>query len=334
MLALACNGSGAVPNIYLPLCTKGHSCLIAEFYLRKTVGIINPVCKCGNAAGAVLNLSPAEHQNIIGSAVIIKRIGPDLLIFGSAMHIVGEKEGFLGPQIPSSQGRKHIPIFPKFYGSQEIGAVGGGFIIKQGGFYKDAVGEHIDVFAERKHFGTGIITAFYTLYNLPLAIAHRRPIGKISQRILGIIVKIMRAEGVVLAVFQLNHPAAALNEVFIYQINHPFAGENGFVLHHLHIAPGIYHLFLNLPNGRVADKIGAIVHKGSVDGAARIASLVLNQFYLLGLDKTYKAVLLLVILSRKIHGGKRRDDKNYCLIFEAHPLREKSHSPKRGSIII
>ena len=138
------------------------------------------------------------------------------------------------------------------------------------------------------------------------------------------------------AVFQLHHPAAAHDQVVVHEVVHLLAGEDGLVLNDLHVAGGIEHALLDVVEGGVADEVGAVVQEGGVEAAPVRPAVLVQQLYVGGLDKAHEAVFLLFFLGRKTgaRAQEGKGQKNYFLTFCAHPLREKSQSPKSGSMMM
>ena len=251
------------------------------------------------------------------------------------MHLPGKEERLFRAQVPSPAGRHHVPVFPEIYGSVEHGPVRRGLVVQDLCPDEDAVGVHVHVVDEREYLRPRIVSAFGAFDYLPFAVAHGASFRECRDGVPGVVVEEMGAEGVVLAVFKLDYAAAALHKVFLHQVIHLLAGEDGLVLHHLHVAPGVDDLLVHMPDGRIADKVCAVVHEGGVDGAPRGVPVHFHQLQFPGLDEAHEAVLLPAVLGRSRRAGQHQGrQQDYFLTFEAHPLREKSQLPKRGSMIM
>ena len=212
------------------------------------------------------------------------------------MHATGEEEGFRRPQVPSAAGGEHVAVFPEVYGFQEVGPVERRFVVEQRGTHEYAVGVHVHGPLEGEDLSLGVVGAVVALDDLTFRIAHGGAVAEIGHRVAGVVVQIMRAKGVVLVVFELHHSPAALHQVLVDEVVHLVGREDGTFLDDLHVAFGVDHLVVHVPQGGIADEVSAVVHEGGVDALAVGAAAFLDEFQGLGLDETNQAVPLLPVL--------------------------------------
>ncbi len=78
------------------------------------------------------------------------------------------------------------------------------------------------------------------------------------------------------------------------------------------------------------------MQEGGVETAAVRPAVLVQELHVGGFDKAHETVFLLFFLGRKTgtRAQEGKGQKNYFLTFCAHPLREKSQSPKSGSMIM
>ena len=250
------------------------------------------------------------------------------------MHAAGEEEGFRRPQVPAAAGGEHVAVFPEVYGFQEVCTVERRFIVEQRGTHEDAVGVHIHGPLEGEDLRFGVVRAVVALDDLTFRIAHGGAVAEVGHRVASVVVQEMRAEGVVLVVFELHHSPAALHQVLVDEVVHLVGREDGALLDDLHVAFGVDHPVVHAPQGGVADEVGAVVHECGVHALAVGAAALFDEFQGLGLDETHQAVPLLPVLGSERQRARKQQREGYRLTFEAHPAREKSQSPKSGSITI
>ena len=250
------------------------------------------------------------------------------------MHHAVEEEGLLQALVPSAVGRKHVVVLPEIYLLREHRAAISGFIVDAVAFDEDGVREHVHIVLELEESLLGIVGAVRTLDYLPVLVLHGRPAREECEGVLGIVVQEVGAEGVVVLVLQLHQCSARLDEVFVDDVVHLVGGEDGALLHHPHVAPGIDNPGIHVPEGRVADEVGVVVEEGGVDGLAEIHPALLYEFKGFGLDEAHQTVLpLSLVLGGQAGAQKECDGKDcYFLTFAFHPSREKSQSPNMGSI--
>ena len=297
---------------------------------------MDPAADSRHFAGGILQLRMPKHEHVFGEAVVEERVAPGFLGVGGAVHVPFKEEDLPGPVIPAAAGGEHVAFFPEVYVCQEDSPVRAGFVVEHAGLDEDRVGEHVHVVPEGEHFPAGVVLALAALDYLPFAVTHGGAVLEEGYAVEGVVVEGIGAEGVVVAVFQLDHPAAAHYQVVVHEIVHLLAGEDGLVLDDLHVAGGIEHPLLDVVDGGVADEICAVVQEGGVETAPVRLAVLVQELHVGSLYKAYKAVFLLFFTGRKTWActQKGKDQKNYFLTFCAHPLREKSQSPKSGSMMM
>ena len=252
------------------------------------------------------------------------------------MHAAVEEEGLLQTLVPAPVGRKHAVVLPEIYPFREDGAAVLRLVVDAAAADEDGVGEHVHVGLELEIPQLGIVGTVRTLDDLPVLVFHRSAAGEVCQGVPGVIVEIVGAEGVVVFVFQLHQSTAGLDEIVVDHVVHLVRGEDGALLHHADVAPGVDYLGIHVPEGRIADKVGVVVEEGRVDGLAVASAALVDQLQALGLDKAHQTVFLLrIVLGREAGAEQERNGEGcYFLTFDFHPSRAKSQSPKIGSIMM
>ena len=292
-----------------------------------------------NTAGRVLKLGRTEHQHVAGNAEIIQGVAPAFLGLRQSVDITFEEE-HLGPAlVPASVGGEHVVLLvPEIDIGSEPGFLRCGIIFESRGLDEHGIGEHVDVPLEEELLVGVVVPSVVTLDYLSVLAPHRRPAREHGDAVLGVVVEDFRPQYVLLLVAQLHDGAAELREVVVYQIVELLAREFGFALDQPHVPDAMYDAAVHIPHRAVADKIGSVMQEGRAHGLAH--EPVLLRLLLFDELRAYETDQRIRLLgagpSRQRTAGrqKQRGGKNQSsfLTFPAHPFREKSQSPNRGSM--
>ena len=241
----------------------------------------------------------AKHFHVLGVAVEIQGVAPNLLICGKAVHVPLEEKQLLITVVPSAACGKHIAVLPKIHVCNKFHPVLLTVIYQVAGLNKNGVREHIYLIAEGKELGGGIVCAFAAFNDLTVLVTHRAAVAEHSNTVLCVVVEVPRPEKIVLLVAQLNDAATELGKVFVNQVIELITCQNRFILNKLHVSPTVYDFCIDTPNRGITDEIGSIMQEGGVDGLAVTASELVVQLYALSLDESNERICRLPFLSRQ-----------------------------------
>ena len=241
----------------------------------------------------------AKHFHVLGVAVEIQGVAPNLLICRKAVHVPLEEKQLLITVVPSAACGKHIAVLPKIHVCNKFHPVLFAVIYQVAGLDKNGVREHIYLIAEGKELGGGVVGAFAAFNDLTVLVTHRATVTEHRNTVLCVVIEVSGTEQIVLLVAQLNDAATELGKVFVNQVIEFVACQNRFILNKLHVSPTVYDLCIDTPYRGITDEIGSIMQEGGVDGLAVTASELVVQLYALSLDESNERICRLLFLSRQ-----------------------------------
>ena len=311
---------------------------LVQRHMRERIHIVQAVAHRRHLAALVLYLHAAQHQQVVGGAVVIEAVAPGLLRLAQAVDPLPEEERVVAALVPAAARGEHIAVFPEIDVRAEIRLFGIGIVVEQRRPHEHGIREHIDVAGEGEETAGVGIGPLVALDDLPVGAHHRGAAAEDRETVLRIVVQHARAQDVVLPVAQLDHRSAELGQVLIDQVVQFPAGQHRFALKQLDVAEAVDDLVLHVPEGRVAGEIGAVVQESGFYGLARHLSIRLHLLEITGVEQAYQGIRLPGRgLGRQRQGGekqRRTEDQSSFLTLRDHPCRENSQSPNRGSMMI
>ncbi len=212
-------------------------------------------------------------------------------------------------------------------------------IIKRICLDEHRIGEHIDIPLERKKILLRTVGSVHTLDYLPVLVLHRRTLGKHGHTVSRIIIKIMRAQDIVLLITELHYASTELGQIVIYEIIEFLTGEFSPLLGQTDIAYGIDDIVIHPPIRGIAHQIGIVMEKSGLDGLPEsLPRIVADNFYGFSPHQPDKAVFGITLIrtgkNENRQACKKGKRQGYFLTFSDHPLLENSQSANIGSITI
>ena len=232
-----------------------------HFHAGQGVRVFQAAGQGEDIPGRVHQLHLPQHFHVVQGTAVVERIGPGFLVLGQQVHVPPEEEQLLVPVVPAVIGGEHVVVLPHVGPVAEIGRIQVAAVFQAGGFHEGRVHVHVHLVVEHEQAGLGIIGTVQALDDLPVLVPHGRSVLENGDGILGVVVQIARAEGILVLVLELDESAAEFREVVIHDILQGFGGQPGPVLDDLHMAHGVDDVGRDVPQGRVAQEIGVVVQE-------------------------------------------------------------------------
>ena len=242
------------------------------------------------------------------------------------MDIPPEEEELPAAVVPAVVGRQHIVVLPHVGGIAEIGGIQVGAVLQAGSLDERGIGIHVHRVVEDEEIGLGVVGTVIALDDLAVLVAHGTAVLEHGHGVLGIVVQVAGAQGVVVLVFQLHQGAPELGQVFIYHILKRFALETGAVLDNLHMPHGVDDVGGHVPEGGVAEQVGVVVEE--LRGPSHLAEILpalLQELGRPGADERYLGGGVLagrgLVFSGQTGGHRRQEQQGREGLSE----RRKTH---------
>ena len=204
------------------------------------------------------------------------------------MHVAAEEVQFLLPVVPAVVGAEHFVLLPHIRSKAEVGGGKVTPVLQAGGFHEGGVHIHVHLVVEHKQAGLGIIGAVQALYHLPVLVPHGCTVLEHGHGVLGVVVQVAGAQGVLLLVFQLHQVTAELGHVLVHHVLQGFTGKLGLVLDDTHVPHGVYDVGAHVPQGGVAKQIGIVMEElGRAHHFAEFLAVLFDELGALGADELH-----------------------------------------------
>ena len=251
--------------------------------LGKGVRIFHLSGQAEDIAGGVHDFHVPQHDHVLGNAGIVEGVAPDFLVFREGMHLAAEEEQLAGAVVPAVVGAQHLLVLPHVRAVAKIGGGKVAAVFQAGSLDEGGVQVHVHLVVEHEEVGLGVIGSVEAFDNLAVLVPHGAAAGENGHGVLGVVVQVTGAEGVVVRVFQLHQVSAELGHVVVHHVLQGVGRQLGVLLDNLHMAGGVDNVGLDIPEGRVAEEIGVVVQEfGGAHHLAEALSVLLDELGALG----------------------------------------------------
>ena len=297
--------------------------------------------------GRVGDLGVAEHVDRHLEAVEIEAVGPGFLRRGQAVDVAFEEKEVPRTVVPAPAGGEHVVVAP----GVEVGHEGreGSLAVVEQVLRpdEDRIREHVDVVEERKELDAGVVGAVDALDDLAVLILHGAALLEDGDAVAGVEVEKAGAEKIAFLVGQLDDRTAELGEILVDQVVELVARQDGLVLEDLDMAEGLDIVAVEVPEGRIADEVGAVVEETRrAENLAVVLPALFDETGGLGAQEQHQRVLVPVVLLLREqredgHKGQETGQEafsdgtshgGYFRNLSAHWGRVNSHSLNSGSM--
>ena len=261
------------------------------------------------------------------------------------MHVAAEEEEFPAAVVPAVVGAQHLIVLPHICGEAEVGGGKVAAVLQARGFHKGGIQVHVHLVVEHEQVGLGVVGAVDALDDLPVLVAHGAAVLEDGDGILGVVVQVAGAEGIVVFVFQLHQGAPEAGHVVVHHVLQGFTAQLRLVLNNAHVAHRVDNVGIDVPQGGVAQQVSIVVQEtGGADHLTVALTLFhFNELGALGADQVHFPIVLLLLLlciqrgngrqgRQQAADGMKEPSAHYLRAF--HTSRVNSHSWKSGSIMM
>ena len=242
----------------------------------------------------VQQLHVLAHTAVTGVLPVVERVAPTLIVGVAHIDIGIEIDHAAVLGIPAVLAAEVDVTLPHLGLLAKVCLVFVGVVVQAVGLDEEAVGEHLHVVLEAADSGFAIVGAAVALYDFAFGGAHSSAKGEFCGTVFCIIVQITGAEGILVLVVNLHQVAAEAGQIVIGIIDHVVALEHGFFLHQLHVLVGLHLVETNVPDGRIAEHISAVVQEsgGTLDLAVLAMAGALEHPGIFCIQQGQQAVLV------------------------------------------
>ena len=222
------------------------------------------------------------------------------------MHPAAEEKDLLVAVVPAVVGAEHLVVLPHIGIVAEIGGGKVASVLQTGGFHERGVQVHVHLVVENEEFGLGVVGAVQALDDLPVFVPHGRPVLENGHGVLGVVVQVAGAQGVLVAVFQLNQAAPELGHIVVHHVLQGFTAQLRLVLDDAHVADGVDDVGIDIPKGGVAQQVGVVVQEASrADHFPVVLSVLFDELGALGAEQHHFLIVLFLLLGVQRNKGCR-----------------------------
>ena len=281
---------------FLLLGNPHHGGRTGHFHPGQGVGVFQPAGKGEDIPRRVHQFHLPQHFHVIDGAVVVERIGPCFLVLREQVHVPSEEEQFLVPVVPAVVGGEHVVVLPHVGPIAEIGRIQVAAVFQAGGLHEGGVHVHVHLVVEHEQPGLGVVGTVQTLDDLPVLVPHGRAVLEDGDGVLGIIVQVPRAEGILVLVLELDDAAAELRQVVVHHVLERARSQPGPVLDDLDMPHGVDDVRRDVPQGRIAEEVGIVVQEaGRAHDLTETLPVLLDELGRFRADQRHERVLLLLL---------------------------------------
>ena len=256
--------------------------------------------------GRVEQFAMAEKFGVVGDLVVLERVGPCLLVLGHDMDLPVEEEHLVRTVVPPGACRKHAAAPPDIGTRTEDGDVGLGVELQVVGLDEHRIGVHVDVSDEAEGRGLRIVGSEVALDDLAVLVAEGSPVAEDGDAVLGVVVQVLRPQGVLVLVLELHDAAPELCKVVIDEIVQLVTGQDCPVLDDADVSYGLDDVGVDIPQGSVAEQLGRVVLETGIAAGLPVADPEhLHLAKLVAAEEPHQGVLLLLLLRECAGAGKQ-----------------------------
>ena len=255
--------------------------------------------------------------------MVVQRVGPGFLVLREQVHVPPEEEQLVLAVIPAVVGGEHVVVLPHVRPVAEVRGVEVAAVLQAGSLHEGGVHVHVHLVIEDEQAGLRVVRAVQALDDLPVLVPHGRAVLEDGDGVLGVVVQVTGAQGVLVLVLQLDEAAAELREVVVHHVLQGAGAQAGAVLDDLDVADGVDDVRRHVPQGRVAQEIGVVVQEA---GRARhLAEAFPVPFDELGGFRAHeghqRVFLLLAPRRNGRHPQGQRRQEEICALPPHGPVR-------------
>ena len=209
------------------------------------------------------------------------------------MDLSAEEEQLAVAVVPAVIGTEHFVVLPHVRSKAKIGGGKVAPVFQAGCFHKGGVQVHVHLVVEHKEAGLGVVRAVLALNYLAVLVTHGRSALEYGHGVLGVVIKVSRAEGVFVGVFQLDKVSAEAGHVVVHHILQRGAGKLCPVLDNTDMPYGVDYVGVDVPKGGVTEEICVVVEK--LGRAYNLSETLAILFYKLCALRADKADLVCLL---------------------------------------
>ena len=216
------------------------------------------------------------------------------------MDFSAEEEKLRLAVVPAVVGAQHIIVLPHVGPEAEVGGGDVGAVLQARGFDERGVHVHVHLVVENEEVLLGIVGSEKALDHLSVLVPHGRTVLENRHGILGVVIQVAGAEGIVVAVLELHQVSAEAGHVFVHHILQRGAGELGAVLDDAHVAHRVDDVGVDVPQGRVAEEVSVVVEEfGRAQHLAEAFAVLVDNLGAAGADEEDFVVLGLLLGTKR-----------------------------------